>query len=166
MKPLPVWQRSWACASGAAHYCMRGETCDLFNYSALHFYPTIQNATWELIALKIHLYNLLPLPPRAHKLSHFEEGRPRHAGTSGNPFRAARSDTTERSGPNWMDCSLGAERGWGVAVAAWWDGVWVDGGKKYTCYLVNPQTCKIGIPWMSATEAELTRGLFIVLEGH
>lgn len=45
-------------ASGATHYYMRGGTCDLFNYSALHFYPTIQNATWELIASKIHLYNL------------------------------------------------------------------------------------------------------------
>lgn len=32
-------------ASGATHYYMRGGTCDLFNYSALHFYPTIQNAT-------------------------------------------------------------------------------------------------------------------------
>lgn len=38
--------------------------------------------------------------------------------------------------------------------------------KKYTCYLVNPQTCKIGISWMSATEMELTRDLFIVTEGH
>ena len=45
-------------ASGATHYYMRGGTCDLFNYSALHFYPTIQNATRELIASKIHLYNL------------------------------------------------------------------------------------------------------------
>lgn len=38
--------------------------------------------------------------------------------------------------------------------------------KKYTCYLVNPQTCKIGMSWMSATEMELTRDLFIVTEGH
>lgn len=40
------------------------------------------------------------------------------------------------------------------------------GKKTYTCYLVNPQTCKIGISWMSETEMELTRDLFIVTEGH
>lgn len=39
-------------ASGVTHYCMRGGTCDLFNYSALHFYPTIPNATREIDCLK------------------------------------------------------------------------------------------------------------------
>lgn len=71
-----LWQSP--CASGATHYYMRGGTCDLFNYSALHFYPTIQNATWELIASKIHLYNL----PQAHKLSNFGAGWTSRAGTS------------------------------------------------------------------------------------
>lgn len=65
-------------ASRATHYYMRGGTCDLFNYSALHFYPTIQNATWELIASKIHLYNL----PQAHKLSNFGAGWTSRADTS------------------------------------------------------------------------------------
>lgn len=39
-------------ASGVTHYYMRGGTCDLFNYSALHFYPTIPNATREIDCLK------------------------------------------------------------------------------------------------------------------
>lgn len=134
-------------ASGATHYYMRGGTCDLFNYSALHFYPTIQNATWELIASKIHLYNL----PKAHKLSNFGAGWTSRAGTS-------RSLSQQSTAVRW-----GSDAEWGCSFARWKR----EGEKKpYTCYLVNPQTCKIGISWMSATETELTRDLFIVTEGH
>lgn len=75
-------------ASGTTHYYMRGGTCDLFNYSALHFYPTIQNATWELIASKIHLYNL----PQAHKLSDFGAGWTSCAGTSRSLSQKSRTE--------------------------------------------------------------------------
>lgn len=136
-------------ASGATHYYMRGGTCDLFNYSALHFYPTIQNATWELIASKIHLYNL----PQAHKLSNFGAGWTSRAGTSRSLSRQSRATP--------LQCVGGAKLNRAALLLA-------ENGreKKYTCYLVNPQTCKIGISWMSATEMELTRDLFIVTEGH
>lgn len=138
-------------ASGATHYYMRRGTCDLFNYSALHFYPTIQNATWELIALKIHLYNL----PQAHKLSNFWAGWTSHAGTS--------RSLSELGGGTSLQCVGGSQTEWGCSFARWKT---TGRKKKYTCYLVNPQTCKIGISWMSATEMELTRDLFIVTEGH
>ena len=152
-KALPPATVAEPTASGAPHYYMRGGTCDLFNYSALHFYPTIQNATWELIASNIHLYNL----PQAHKLSDFGAGRTSRAGTSRSLSEPSRASS--------LQCVGGRGGGAPLNGAALW---LAENGreKKYTCYLVNPQTCKIGISWMSATEMELTRDLFIVTEGH
>lgn len=140
-------------ASGDTHYYMRGGTCDLFNYSALHFYPTIQNATWELIASKIHLYNL----PQAHKLPNFGAGVDELCRHKQIPFTAEQSHITA------VCWGRGGAKLNGAALLLAGNG---RGKKKYTCYLVNPQTCKIGISWMSATEMELTRDLFIVTEGH
>lgn len=39
-------------ASRVAHYDMRGGTCDLFNYSALHFLPTTQKRNTRIDCLK------------------------------------------------------------------------------------------------------------------
>lgn len=102
-------------ASGTTHYYMRGGTCDLFNYSALHFYPTIQNATWELIASKIHLYNL----PKAHKLSNFGAGWTSRAGTS-----------RSLSVPH--HCSVLGEQNWMGLLFCWLK----TGGKKSTLVIL------------------------------
>lgn len=84
---------------------------------------------------------------RAHKFPNFEAGC-RHKQI---PFIAKQSYI---SAVRWEEQS--------------WMGLLFSSGKnkKYTCYLVNPQTCKIGISWMSEKEMELTRDLFIVTEGH
>lgn len=88
-------------ASGPAHYYMRGGTCDLFNYSALHFYPTIQNETRELIASKIHLYNL----PQAHKLSNFEAGVD-ELQTPADPFHSRATSLRGVGNKTELGCSL------------------------------------------------------------
>lgn len=95
-------------ASGSARYYMRGGTCDLFNYSALHFYPTIQNETRKLIASKIHLYNL----PQAHKLPNFGAGVDEACRLKQIPFTAEPShivavcqgglEGVKGRGRNWM----------------------------------------------------------------
>lgn len=82
-------------------------------------------------------------------------------GQGGRAVQAQADPCHSRAEPH--HCSVLGEQSWmGLLFCSLKTG----GKKKYTCYLVNPQTCKIGISWMSATEMELTRDLFIVTEGH
>lgn len=101
--------------------------------------------------------------PRAHKLSDFGAGWTSRAGTSRSLSRRSTATSLQCVGDG-----VGVGVGW-VGGTEWGCSFLLAANgreKKYTCYLVNPQTCKIGISWMSATEMELTRDLFIVTEGH
>lgn len=105
--------------------------------------------------------------PRAHKLSDFGAGWTSRAGTSRSLSRRSTATSLQCVGDGVGD-GVGVGVGW-VGGTEWGCSFLLAANgreKKYTCYLVNPQTCKTGISWMSATEMELTRDLFIVTEGH